>query len=180
MIAVIFEGIAQEDRKEAYLDVAARLRPLLENIDGFISIERFQSLTTPGKVLSLSFWRDEEAVRQWRNLAPHRDAQRAGRQSIFQGLSVARRARSAGLRHERARGSSGGFAAVGNAVVFAFARTGDTRVSQDCCSPHWLSVLAAGRRGVSRRTKHRRSVCGARQSSTDARSAGAGADDYEG
>jgi heme-degrading monooxygenase HmoA len=84
MIAVIFEGIAQDDRKQAYLDVAARLRPLLENIDGFLSIERFQSLTTPGKVLSLSFWRDEEAVRQWRNLPPHRDAQRAGRESIFQ------------------------------------------------------------------------------------------------
>lgn len=84
MIAVIFEGMAQDDRKESYLDIAARLRPLLENIDGFISIERFQSLTTPGKVLSLSFWRDEEAVRQWRNLAQHREAQRAGRQSIFQ------------------------------------------------------------------------------------------------
>ena len=84
MIAVIFEGIAQDDRKEAYLDIATRLRPLLEDIDGFLSIERFQSLTTPGKVLSLSFWRDEEAVRQWRNLAQHREAQRAGRQSIFQ------------------------------------------------------------------------------------------------
>ena len=84
MIAVIFEGIAQDDRKEAYLDIAASLRPLLQNIDGFLSIERFQSLTTPGKVLSLSFWRDEEAVRQWRNLEPHREAQRAGRQSIFQ------------------------------------------------------------------------------------------------
>src|SRR6185503_2497450 len=78
MIAVIFEGIAQDDRKDAYLDIAAHLRPLLENIDGFVSIERFQSLTTPGKVLSLSFWRDEEAVRQWRNLAPHREAMLAG------------------------------------------------------------------------------------------------------
>ena len=84
MIAVIFEGIAQDDRKEAYLDIAASLRPLLENIDGFLSIERFQSLIAPGKILSLSFWRDEEAVRQWRNLEPHREAQRAGRQSIFQ------------------------------------------------------------------------------------------------
>jgi heme-degrading monooxygenase HmoA len=83
MIAVIFEGIAQDDRKQAYLDTAARLRPLLEHIDGFVSIERFQSLTTPGKVLSLSFWRDEEAVRQWRNVTEHREAQRAGRQSIF-------------------------------------------------------------------------------------------------
>ena len=84
MIAVIFEGIAQDDRKEAYLDTAARLRPLLEDIDGFLSIERFQSLIAPGKILSLSFWRDEEAVRQWRNLEQHREAQRAGRQSIFQ------------------------------------------------------------------------------------------------
>ena len=84
MIAVIFEGVAHEDGKEAYLDAAARLRPLLANIDGFLSIERFESLTTPGKVLSLSFWRDEEAVRQWRNLAEHREVQRVARQSIFQ------------------------------------------------------------------------------------------------
>ena len=103
MIAVIFEGIAQDDRKEAYLDIAASLRPLLENIDGFLSIERFQSLTTPGKVLSLSFWRDEEAVRQWRNLEPHREAQRAGRQSIFQDyrLRVAHVLRDYGM-NERA------------------------------------------------------------------------------
>jgi heme-degrading monooxygenase HmoA len=84
VVVVIFEGIAQEDRKEAYLDVAARLRPLLADIDGFLSIERFQSLTTPGKILSLSFWRDEEAVRQWRNLPQHREGQRAGRESIFE------------------------------------------------------------------------------------------------
>ena len=84
MIAVIFEGIAQDERKDAYLDAAARLRPLLANVDGFLSIERFQSLTTPGKILSLSFWRDEEAVRQWRNMQEHREVQHAGRQSIFQ------------------------------------------------------------------------------------------------
>jgi heme-degrading monooxygenase HmoA len=83
VIAVIFEGIAGEAQKDAYLDAAARLRPLLANIDGFLSIERFQSLTTPGKVLSLSFWRDEEAVRQWRNLEQHREVQRLGRRSIF-------------------------------------------------------------------------------------------------
>lgn len=83
MIAVIFEGSAADDRKQEYLDTAARLRPLLEKIDGFVSIERFQSLTTPGKVLSLSFWRDEAAVRQWRNFPEHREAQRAGRASIF-------------------------------------------------------------------------------------------------
>jgi heme-degrading monooxygenase HmoA len=84
MIAVIFEGTVQEDRKDTYLDAAARLRPLLANIDGFLSIERFESLTTPGKILSLSFWRDEEAVSRWRNLSEHREVQRAARQSIFQ------------------------------------------------------------------------------------------------
>ncbi len=83
MIAVIFEGIPRNDRKDAYLDTAARLRPMLEHIDGFLSIERFESLTTPGKILSLSFWRDEEAVRLWRTTPEHRDGQRAGRQAIF-------------------------------------------------------------------------------------------------
>jgi heme-degrading monooxygenase HmoA len=84
LIAVIFEGIAQETQQNAYLDAAARLRPLLADIDGFLSIERFQSLTTPGKILSLSFWRDEQAVRQWRDLEQHREVQRVARRSIFE------------------------------------------------------------------------------------------------
>lgn len=88
VIAVIFEGIAQEAQKDAYLDAAARLRPLLAEIDGFLSIERFQSLTTPGKILSLSFWRDEEAVRQWRNLEQHREVQALGRRSIFEDYRI--------------------------------------------------------------------------------------------
>jgi heme-degrading monooxygenase HmoA len=83
MIAVIFEGSAAEGRRDDYLDTAAALRPLLDNLDGFISIERFESLTTPGKVLSLSFWRDEAAVAAWRENARHRAAQEAGRNGIF-------------------------------------------------------------------------------------------------
>lgn len=83
MIAVIFEAQPRPGRKEAYLDAAERLRPLLAKIDGFISIERFESLTHPGKILSLSFWRDEDAVRHWRNVEEHRRVQAAGRQSIF-------------------------------------------------------------------------------------------------
>ena len=83
MIAVIFEAQPHPGRRDAYLDAAARLRPLLEKIDGFVSIERFESLTTPGKILSLSLWRDEEAIRAWRNVEEHRRIQAAGRQSIF-------------------------------------------------------------------------------------------------
>ena len=83
MIAVIFEVVPAPGQMNAYLDTAAKLRPLLDGIDGFISIERFQSLNDPTRILSLSFWRDEEAIRQWRNLPPHRSAQSAGRESIF-------------------------------------------------------------------------------------------------
>ena len=83
MIAVIFEVWPGEGRRDDYLDLAAELRPLLGEIDGFISIERFESLTEPGKVLSLSFWRDEQAVEQWRNLEQHRAAQSEGRNGIF-------------------------------------------------------------------------------------------------
>lgn len=83
MIAVIFEVEPRPDRRNAYLDAAARLRPLLETIEGFVSIERFESLTNPGKILSLSIWRDEEAVRRWRTLEAHRAAQAAGRGSVF-------------------------------------------------------------------------------------------------
>lgn len=83
MIAVIFEVTPAEGRREVYLGIAADLRPLLDGIDGFISIERFQSLTDPARVLSLSFWRDEDAVRQWRNSEDHRQAQKAGRAGVF-------------------------------------------------------------------------------------------------
>jgi len=83
MIAVIFEVRPHDQRKVAYLQAAERLRPLLDQVDGFISIERFESLASPGKILSLSFWRDEEAVRQWRNNEEHRQAQTAGRDLIF-------------------------------------------------------------------------------------------------
>jgi heme-degrading monooxygenase HmoA len=83
MIAVIFEVTPAPGRKQEYLDLAAALRPELERQDGFISIERFASLTNEGKVLSLSFWRDEEAVKQWRRLEGHRLAQSRGRNGVF-------------------------------------------------------------------------------------------------
>jgi heme-degrading monooxygenase HmoA len=81
MIAVIFE-VWPRDRAR-YLDLAAELHPLLDGMDGFLSIERFESLSDKGKVLSLSFWRDEEAVKAWRNTPEHREAQREGRSGVF-------------------------------------------------------------------------------------------------
>ena len=72
MHAVIFEVWPKEEARQEYLDIAASLRPLLETIDGFISIERFESLTEKGKILSLSFFRDEAAVEAWRNIPQHR------------------------------------------------------------------------------------------------------------
>ena len=83
MIAVIFEVWPAEGRRDEYLDLAAALRPLLAEVDGFLSIERFESLSTPGKLLSLSFWRDEAAVAQWRELEAHRSAQSRGRSGVF-------------------------------------------------------------------------------------------------
>ncbi|MEO6975941.1 MAG: antibiotic biosynthesis monooxygenase [Gallionella sp.] len=83
MIAVIFEVWPVENGAKTYFDLAAELRPLLEKIEGFISIERFESLATKGKYLSLSFWRDEESIRAWRNIGEHRTAQEKGRRSVF-------------------------------------------------------------------------------------------------
>ena len=88
MIAVIFEVEPKAGRRDQYLDLAATLRPILEEIDGFISIERFESLTTPGKILSLSFFRDEQAIQDWRNVEAHRRAQAAGRAEIFAGYRL--------------------------------------------------------------------------------------------
>jgi heme-degrading monooxygenase HmoA len=83
MIAVIFEVEIAEGRQDDYLTVAAEMRPLLEQVDGFISNERFQSLTNPAKLLSLSFFRDEDAVMRWRQLEAHRGAQAKGRSGLF-------------------------------------------------------------------------------------------------
>lgn len=84
MVAVIFEVVPHPERKQQYLDAAATLRPELDELEGFISIERFQSLTTPGKLLALSFWRDEESVARWRGIDGHREAQTMGRTALFQ------------------------------------------------------------------------------------------------
>lgn len=83
MIAVIFEVVPAPGRMDLYLSTARELRPLLDGIDGFISVERFRSLSDPGRLLSLSFWRDEESVKAWRTLREHRAAQELGRGGAF-------------------------------------------------------------------------------------------------
>lgn len=99
MIAVLFEAEPVAGGLERYLDLAAALRPELERIDGFVSIERFESLSRPGRYLSLSFWRDEAAVERWRKVELHRAAQRAGRGGLFADyrLRVAQVVRDYGL-----------------------------------------------------------------------------------
>jgi heme-degrading monooxygenase HmoA len=83
MIAVIFEVWPKPEHRQEYLDIAAELRPILQTIDGFISVERFESLTEKGKILSLSVFRDEAAIEAWRNVMQHRKAQAKGRAKIF-------------------------------------------------------------------------------------------------
>lgn len=104
MMAVIFEVTPAPGQQDAYLGAAAALRPVLEQVDGFISIERFESLSEPGKLLSLSFWRDEEAVARWRQQEAHRSTQAAGRDHVFADyrLRVAAVVRDYGL-HDRAQ-----------------------------------------------------------------------------
>jgi heme-degrading monooxygenase HmoA len=103
MIAVIFEVTPAPGAMQDYLDTAASLRPEIEKFDGFISIERFSSLTNEGKMVSISFWRDEESVNRWRNVEKHRTAQARGRGGIFLDyrLRVASVIRDYGM-HERA------------------------------------------------------------------------------
>ncbi len=83
MIAIIFEVIPAEGRKAEYLDIAATMRPMVEEVEGFLSVERFQSLTNPDKLLSISFFEDEAAVDRWRRLHAHRGAQKRGREGVF-------------------------------------------------------------------------------------------------
>ena len=103
MIAVIFEVFPADGKREKYLDIAAALKPELSKIKGFISVERFQSLADPNKVLSLSFWEDEQSIAQWRNLEQHRNAQKAGRNFVFDDyrLRVANVIRDYGMNNRR-------------------------------------------------------------------------------
>lgn len=78
MVAAIFEIYPDEKKKCEYLDIVTELKPILQDIDGFISIERFSSLSEEGKILSLSFWRDAEAIQEWRKIEEHRMAQMKG------------------------------------------------------------------------------------------------------
>lgn len=118
MIAVIFEVWPAEHRTQQYLDLAALLRPELDAVDGFLSIERFQSLSDPGKLLSLSFWRDEEAVRAWRNGPSHRSTQYKGRAGVLRDyrLRVSAVIRDYGMT-ERAEAPADSRAAHGPAPV---------------------------------------------------------------
>ncbi len=115
MIAVIFEVWPADGQKTNYLDHAARLRGELEKMDGFISVERFQSLTDPDKLLSLSFWRDEKAVAGWRNQSKHRATQSAGRNGIFRDyrLRVAAVIRDYGMTERRDQAPADSQAAYG-------------------------------------------------------------------
>ena len=118
MIAVLFEVTLAPGSQQRYLDLAAQLRPLLADIDGFISVERFQSLSQPDKLLSLSYWRDEQAVAAWRQLAAHRMAQHAGRGGVFADyqLRVAQVLRDYGMAQRlQAPADSAGYHAMGKA-----------------------------------------------------------------
>ena len=102
MIAVIFEVRPADGRKSTYLDIAAQMRPLVDEVEGFLSVERFQSLTDPDRMLSLSFFEDEAAVHRWRTLMAHRSAQTQGRGGLFADyrLRIAHVVRDYGL-HDR-------------------------------------------------------------------------------
>ena len=117
MIAVIFEAEPQAGEAEIYFDIAAALRGQLQSIDGFVSIERFESTSHRGRYLSLSFWRDEAAIAQWRNTTEHRTAQERGRRSIFKDyrLRIAHVVRDYGM-HERTEAPSDSKAAHGFAT----------------------------------------------------------------
>jgi heme-degrading monooxygenase HmoA len=114
MIAVIFEVWPKQGERQTYLDIAAALRPQLEKIDGFISVERFESITERGKMLSLSFFRDEAALAAWRNLETHRVAQAKGRSGVFDNyrLRIAGVIRDYGMR-DRAQAPQDSVAAHG-------------------------------------------------------------------
>lgn len=102
-VAVLFEVVPNQGRRDEYLDRAAALAPLLQRVDGFVSIERFASPIDPSKLLSLSFWRDEAAIAQWRNVGDHRIAQQRGRAGGFATDRLRIAHVESRLRHERSR-----------------------------------------------------------------------------
>jgi len=88
MIAVLFEATASPEKKDRYFQLAAQLKPLLSDIDGFVSIERFQSTTNPDKFISLSWWEHEDAIKHWKQNVQHKLAQNEGKTSIFSSYKI--------------------------------------------------------------------------------------------
>lgn len=88
MIAVLFEATAPPEKKDRYFQLAAQLKPLLSDIDGFVSIERFQSTTNPDKFISLSWWEHEDAIKHWKQNVQHKLAQNEGKTSIFSSYKI--------------------------------------------------------------------------------------------
>ncbi len=127
MIAVIFEVEPGADGKNSYFSIAEELKPILVEIDGFISVERFESVNMPGKYLSLSFWRDEKAVLTWRNQLEHRKAQQAGRLGIFYRyrIRVAQVVRDYGIDDRAKRQKT----VIKPSLDALYARTGYSRIS---------------------------------------------------
>ena len=88
MIAIIFEVFPKSSKKDEYLRLAAEMRSLVDQIEGFISVERFQSITNPNKLLSISLFDNEAAVEEWRNLSAHRKMQSKGRKELFEDYDI--------------------------------------------------------------------------------------------
>jgi heme-degrading monooxygenase HmoA len=88
MMVVVFQVTMRDGRTQEYFDLAAELRPELEKIDGFLSVERFESVAEPGKYVSLSFWRDAAAIETWRTQRRHRAAQERGKREIFRSFRI--------------------------------------------------------------------------------------------
>ena len=82
-VMVLFEVTVKSGQMDDYLKMAASLKESLASAEGLSRAERFSSLVTENKLLSLSVWDGEQSVEKWRNLLAHRACQRHGRMHDF-------------------------------------------------------------------------------------------------
>lgn len=97
--AVVFSSVATGEDTDGYQRMAARMQELAEQQPGYLGIESTRG--DDGVGITVSYWRDEDSIRNWHSVAEHREAQRLGREKWY------RRFRLRVCRVERAYGLDG-------------------------------------------------------------------------
>ncbi len=85
-VVTIFTSVRTDGDEAAYQAMAEDMFELVAEQDGFLGYENFSS--DDGKHVTIAYFRDEEAILNWKRVAEHREAQRLGREKWYQSFTL--------------------------------------------------------------------------------------------